>query len=520
MVTEVASKAPAEAQPAYFSAEEEEEREEESCEEQAQPDLYELLGVPRDVKLPELQKAYRRQCIKTHPDKGGDRRTFDGVMKAFEILSDEDLRRAYDAMGHAGAEELRQGKKTIRGSIESILSFLESSPTIAEKPGLWNQCLSAIEDISRNDRDAKAWFLHADVLGRLGSLFEKLASFGWAAEDRMKVVQGFVKCMSELCCGQPAPSPSQLDSAWDCFAQALCVSNDSELIIGTLEGLTSVLKIAADEDEDEEGCHVARLICGGTGGELTAPGEEACGRRFQPMLTRVLSRLWRPAGRSEQELSAALGLLASLVAMPAPEPTDAIIAAGAAGALLQVLTCSAASSLLRRAAVGVLAAAAAHVQGQQACRLLEEPGLWEALCSTAETAGVRKLRHECLRAVASIAKHGSVTLRKLDCHRLLRLVAVSLADSPGVPVLWGLLEAVEACLHGSGDRTLVASRGALVQTAGESGLLGALPRLLDELPQSSEVRRKALRILEACSSQSAGCGDESPGGRRPQDGGA
>jgi len=501
----------------------------EEDEEEFLEDLYELLGVPRDVELPELQKAYRRQCIRAHPDKGGDRRTFDNVMKAFEILSDSDLRRAYDARGHKGAEELRQGKQTIRGSIESILSFLESNTTVAERPALWTRCLLAIEDISRSDRDAKAWFLHADVLGRLAALFRRLPSLGWATGDRLGVLRGFVRCLRELCGGKPEPSPAQLHSAWDCFAQALADhGEDPELIAGALGGLAFVLQAAAacEDEEEEEDFRTTRLILGrlGAGEAGSVSPLWPC-----PVLERIVSCLRRPSERGEAVLGPALALLGSLVTTPGAEPTDAALGAGAAGALRDVLICDELGAAPRRAAAAALAAAAAHLQGAQARRLLEEPGLWDALCHTAESAAPRRLRHECVRAVASIAKHGPATLPQLDCQALFRLTALALGDAPGHPLLWAVLEAAEACLRpGSGvtstpNGTRAAgggqgTPGPLAQTAEDAGFLAGLQALLPELPKSSEVRRKAARILQACNpkdpwSDAVGC-------PKPQHGGA
>jgi len=54
-----------------------------------------------------VTKAYRRRCVQTHPDKtGGDRRAFDKVAEAYDVLSDDDKRNIYNRLGKQG---LKQG---------------------------------------------------------------------------------------------------------------------------------------------------------------------------------------------------------------------------------------------------------------------------------------------------------------------------------------------------------------------------------------------------------------------------
>lgn len=69
-------------------------------------DYYEVLGVERDVQPDALKKAYRKLAGKYHPDRNQDDPTaedkFKEVAEAYEILSDEDKRAAYDRYGHQG----------------------------------------------------------------------------------------------------------------------------------------------------------------------------------------------------------------------------------------------------------------------------------------------------------------------------------------------------------------------------------------------------------------------------------
>ncbi|MDR2491743.1 MAG: DnaJ domain-containing protein, partial [Spirochaetaceae bacterium] len=78
----------------------------------AKRDYYEVLGVAKDASKDEIKKAYRKLAIQYHPDKNpGDKSTeekFKEATEAYEILSDDKKRGAYDQFGFAGVEGMGQ----------------------------------------------------------------------------------------------------------------------------------------------------------------------------------------------------------------------------------------------------------------------------------------------------------------------------------------------------------------------------------------------------------------------------
>jgi DnaJ-class molecular chaperone len=73
-------------------------------------DYYEILGVGRDASEREVKSAFRRLARELHPDVNDHdpeaEEKFKAAAEAYEVLSDPERRRTYDAYGHEG---LRSG---------------------------------------------------------------------------------------------------------------------------------------------------------------------------------------------------------------------------------------------------------------------------------------------------------------------------------------------------------------------------------------------------------------------------
>ncbi|MEM1194077.1 MAG: molecular chaperone DnaJ [Pseudomonadota bacterium] len=80
-------------------------------------DYYSVLGVARDASQADIKSAFRKSAMKWHPDRNPDNpeaeKNFKTLGEAYEVLSDEEKRAAYDRYGHdafkSGAGGFGQG---------------------------------------------------------------------------------------------------------------------------------------------------------------------------------------------------------------------------------------------------------------------------------------------------------------------------------------------------------------------------------------------------------------------------
>jgi molecular chaperone DnaJ len=87
-------------------------------------DYYEVLGVARDASEIEIKKAFRRLARELHPDVNNHdpeaEEKFKEAAAAYEVLSDAERRRTYDAYGHEGLRSGGYDPGAGFGSIDDI----------------------------------------------------------------------------------------------------------------------------------------------------------------------------------------------------------------------------------------------------------------------------------------------------------------------------------------------------------------------------------------------------------------
>lgn len=77
-------------------------------------DYYEILGVKKDASKSDIKSAYRKAALKWHPDKNQDNKTeaekkFKEINEAYQVLSDDKKKQAYDQFGHAAFDPSQGG---------------------------------------------------------------------------------------------------------------------------------------------------------------------------------------------------------------------------------------------------------------------------------------------------------------------------------------------------------------------------------------------------------------------------
>ena len=92
-------------------------------------DYYGVLGVDKDASQVEIDRQYKRQAAKHHPDLGGNEERMKSLNEAYGVLKDTALRNSYDAL---------------RPPTASPHGFARVTTPTAQDVGVLGHCLSAL----------------------------------------------------------------------------------------------------------------------------------------------------------------------------------------------------------------------------------------------------------------------------------------------------------------------------------------------------------------------------------------
>ena len=82
-------------------------------------DYYEVLGVPRNAGKDQIKDSYRKLAMQFHPDRNKSpeaEEKFKEISEAYAVLSDDEKRQQYDALGHAGFDQRYTREDIFRGA--------------------------------------------------------------------------------------------------------------------------------------------------------------------------------------------------------------------------------------------------------------------------------------------------------------------------------------------------------------------------------------------------------------------
>lgn len=108
-------------------------------------DFYERLGVKKNATKQQIKKAFYKLSKEHHPDKGGNEEEFKAYQEAYEVLSDDERRKAYDEGGDYKSIQTLQSKVRnslfgyIDGAINSFGFVPEHTDLIGIIRGLVNE---------------------------------------------------------------------------------------------------------------------------------------------------------------------------------------------------------------------------------------------------------------------------------------------------------------------------------------------------------------------------------------------
>jgi len=115
--------------------------------------LYTILGVVPNCFQEDITKAFRRQALSHHPDKGGDKEIFQRLVHAYSVLGNPISRRRYDLTGDFD-ERCQDGATSAENSFFEAFFGDEARGSDSRSADYRVHALSNYEEVNLKNVDA------------------------------------------------------------------------------------------------------------------------------------------------------------------------------------------------------------------------------------------------------------------------------------------------------------------------------------------------------------------------------
>ena len=209
-------------------------------------DYYEVLGVPRNADKDALKKAFRKLAQQYHPDVNKTPEAesrFKEINEAYQVLSDDQKRAAYDRYGHAGVQGASAGYNDMGG-------FGDLGSIFEELFGGFSRTGAAGAANRRQPRRG------ADLRADIRISFEE-AAFGAERELEIPRMEACDRCK-----GSGAEPPTQPVTCHSCNGTGEVKRRQQSPLFGTVITATPC------------------STCNGTGEVIPSPCTKCAGRKY------------------------------------------------------------------------------------------------------------------------------------------------------------------------------------------------------------------------------------------------
>ena len=134
--------------------------------------LFDLLSIALDSSKEKIKKAFREKAKKMHPDKGGNQEDFNQIVKAYEILSDDEKKDNYDKGIKEGITLEDEATQVLLKIFEEIISLKIQDDYLSVKESLEDTINRSIKKV---DNDYLSLY---KKIKRLEEIKDKVSSKG------------------------------------------------------------------------------------------------------------------------------------------------------------------------------------------------------------------------------------------------------------------------------------------------------------------------------------------------------